>query len=286
MPEGDTLYKTAARLRVMVGQTVTRFESTVLEVEAVGRVISAVEARGKNLLMWFDSTGEGPEGTHALYTHLRMEGSWHLMRPGSAWRKPSSRMRVLVETEQWVAICFSAPVVEWLTAWEVSHHPVLAGLGPDLLSDEDPEAQISAILARMRVNPERPLGEAILDQRLVAGLGNVYKSELLFLERLDPFKPVAAYDDEVLGKLLAAGRTWMRRNVMDGPRQTRWDMGRAKVFVYNRSGQLCPRCNTPIEMQRQGALGRSTYYCRQCQQVGAAGGSARRGRVMVRGPAQ
>ncbi len=294
----------------MVGQAVTRFESTVLEVEAVGRVISAVEARGKNLLMWFtgftgvrpegltgvrpDFTGvrpEGSEGTHALYTHLRMEGSWHLMRPGSAWRKPPSRMRVLVETEQWVAICFSAPVVEWLTAWEVAHHPVLAGLGPDLLSDEDPEAQISAILARLRVNPERPLGEAILDQRLVAGLGNVYKSELLFLEWLDPFKPVAAYDDEVLGKLLAAGRTWMRRNVMDGPRQTRWDAGRAKVYVYNRSGQLCPRCNTPIEMRRQGALGRSTYYCPQCQQVGASGASARgpgrgRGRVLVRGPAQ
>ncbi len=260
MPEGDTLYKAAARLRVMVGQTVTRFESTVLEVEAVGRVISAVEARGKNLLIWFadltgvrpeGSTGVRPEGTHALYTHLRMEGSWHLMRPGSAWRKPSSRMRVLVETEQWVAVCFSAPVVEWLTAWEVA------------------------------------LGEAILDQRLVAGLGNVYKSELLFLERLDPFKPVAAYDDEVLRKLLAAGRTWMRRNVMDGPRQTRWDTGRAKVYVYNRSGELCPRCNTPIEMRRQGALGRSTYYCRQCQQVGASGVSApRRGRVMVRGPAQ
>ncbi len=308
MPEGDTLYKAAARLRVMVGQTVTRFESTVLAVEAVGRVISAVEARGKNLLIWFTgstgvrpegSTGVRPEGTHALYTHLRMEGSWHLMRPGSAWRRPSSRMRVLVETEQWVAICFSAPVVEWLTAWEVAHHPVLAGLGPDLLSDdEDPEAQISAILARLRVNPERPLGEAILDQRLVAGLGNVYKSELLFLERLDPFMPVAAYDDEALRRLLAAGRTWMRRNVMDGPRQTRWDAGRAKVYVYNRSGELCPRCNTPIEMRRQGALGRSTYYCPQCQQVGASkggrgggrgGGGGRgrgRGRVMVRGPAQ
>lgn len=279
MPEGDTLYKAAARLRVMVGQTVTRFESPVLAASGEGRVISAVEARGKNLLMWFD-------GTHALYTHLRMEGSWHLMRPGSAWRKPSSRMRVLVASEQWLAICFSAPVVEWLTAWEVAHHPVLAALGPDLLADEDPEAQLTAILARMRVNPERPLGEALLDQRLVAGLGNVYKSELLFLERLDPFKPVGAYDDATLRKLLTAGRTWMRRNVMDGPRQTRWDTGQAKLHVYNRSGELCPRCNTPIAMRRQGALGRTTYYCPQCQQVGAPEPRGpRRGRVMVRGPA-
>lgn len=284
MPEGDTLYKAAARLRVMVGQTVTRFESPVLDgVEAVGRVVSAVEARGKNLLIWFDHS-------HALYTHLRMAGSWHLLRPEGAWRKPASRMRALVATSSWLAICFSAPVVEWLTAWEVAHHPVLAALGPDLLADADPAAQTTAILARMRVNPERPLGEAILDQRLVAGLGNVYKSELLFLEGLDPFKPVAAYSDEVLAKLLAAGRTWLRRNVMDGPRQTRWDMGRARVYVYNRSGELCPRCQTPIEMRRQGALGRSTYYCRRCQGVDAPGdrGPPRgpRGRVLVRGPAR
>jgi endonuclease-8 len=273
VPEGDTLYKAAARLRVMVGEVVTRFESSVLEVAAVGRTVSEVEARGKNLLMWFD-------GTHALYTHLRMSGSWHLYRPGSEWTKAAAQVKVLVETESWVAVCFNAPVVEWLTAWEVGHHPVLAGLGPDLL---DEEVDIEQAIARLRVNPERALGEAILDQRLVAGLGNVYKSELLFMERLDPFKSVGSYDDEVLRRLLVAGRRWMRRNVGEGPRRTRWDGGRARAWVYNRSGELCPRCGTQISMRRQGALGRTTYYCPRCQEVGGKPGG--RGRVLVRGPA-
>jgi len=279
MPEGDTLFKVAARLRVMVGQTITRFESSVLQdVELVGRTISAVEARGKNLLVWLD-------GTHALYTHLRMAGSWHLYAPGSAWRKPATAARVVIASESHVAVCFYAPVVEWLTAWEVGHHPTLAGLGPDLLGADDPERTIGAALARLRIDPRRPLGEAILDQRLVAGLGNVYKSELLWMERLDPFKPIGEYDDSTLRRLLAAGHKWMRRNLGDGPRKTRWDAGRANTWVYDRSGEPCPRCNAPIAMRRQGTLGRTTYYCPRCQQADVAAAPPR-GRVMVRGPAR
>lgn len=272
MPEGDTIFKAAARLRVMVGEVVTRFEAPGLAGDAVGRTVSSTEARGKNLLIWFDEAV-------ALYTHMRMTGSWHLYTPGSGWRKPDTRMRARIVTESWEAVCFSAPVVEWLTAWEVRHHPVLAELGPDLLAEGDVEAAI----ARLRVNPERPLGEAILDQRLVAGLGNVYKSELLFRERLDPFKAVGEFDDATLRRLLAAGKTWMRRNLGDGPRRTRWDLSGARAAVYHRSGSLCPRCNTPIQMQRQGAAGRTTYYCPQCQR--GAGEPPRKGRMIVRGPA-
>ena len=271
MPEGDTIFKAAARLRVMVGEVVTRFESPVVEAEPVGAEITGVEARGKNLLVWFDAK-------HALYTHMRMTGSWHLLASGSAWTRPAAQMRVMFATPTWEAVCFNAPVVEWLTAWAVRHHPVLAELGPDLLAD----GEIEEALARLRVDAGRPLGEALLDQRLVAGLGNVYKSELLFRERLDPFKPVAAFDDETLRRLLVAGRTWMRRNVGGGPRRTRWDMSGARASVYNRAGELCPRCHAPIQMQRQGAAGRSTYYCPQCQQQAAA---TRKGRVIVRGPA-
>jgi endonuclease-8 len=277
MPEGDTLHKVAARLRVMVGQTVTRFQSVIPDLDLVGRTITAVEARGKNLLIWFD-------GTHALYTHLRMAGSWHLYRPDSPWRKPTTAARAVIATESWLAVCFYAPVVEWLSAWEVEHHPVLAALGPDLLGPDDAEQTLDAALQRLRADPRRPLGEAILDQRLVAGLGNVYKSELLFMERLDPFKPVGDYDDSTLRRLLENGRKWLRRNLGDGPRKTRWDTGRADTWVYNRSGELCPRCNTPIAMRRQGALGRTTYYCPRCQQSCAT--EPPRGRVMVRGPAR
>ncbi|WAS97973.1 Fpg/Nei family DNA glycosylase [Nannocystis punicea] len=277
MPEGDTLHKVAARLRVMVGQTVTRFQSVIPDLDLVGRTITAVEARGKNLLIWFDAD-------HALYTHLRMAGSWHLYRPDAPWRKPTTAARAVIATESWLAVCFYAPVVEWLSAWEVEHHPVLAALGPDLLGPDDAEQTLDVALQRLRADPRRPLGEAILDQRLVAGLGNVYKSELLFMERLDPFKPVGDYDDSTLRRLLENGRKWLRRNLGDGPRKTRWDAGRANTWVYNRSGELCPRCNTPIAMRRQGALGRTTYYCPRCQQSGAA--EPPRGRVMVRGPAR
>lgn len=272
MPEGDTIFKAAARLRVMVGEPVTRFETPGIEAEALGKVLTATEARGKNLLIWFD-------GTHALYSHMRMTGSWHLYEPGRPWTKPASRMRAVIGTANWEAVCFNAPVVEWLTAWAIRHHPVLAELGPDLLAEGDVEAAI----ARLRVNPERPLGEAILDQRLVAGLGNVYKSELLFRLQLDPFKKIAEYDDETLRRLLEAGKTWMRRNLGGGPRRTRWDLSGARASVYNRSGSLCPRCNGPIEMKRQGAAGRTTYYCPRCQQ-GAPEGT-RKGKVIVRGPA-
>lgn len=293
MPEGDTLKKAAALLGVMTGQTVTAFESplpALARADAVGSKITNIEARGKNLLMWFDDT-------RALYTHLRMEGSWHRYLPNTPWRKPARQARVVVTTPEWLAVCFNAPVVEWLTAWQVSHHPMLANLGPDLLAEHaDRELLIAQCITRLRVAPERPLGEAILDQRLVAGLGNVYKSELLFIEQLDPFKPIAAYTDATLHHLLVAAQKWMRRNLGPGPRQTRWGAGRERAWVYNRSGELCPRCNTIIQMRRQGQLGRSTYYCPQCQHVDipatastmatSAAAPRSRGRILVRGPAE
>lgn len=303
MPEGDTLKKAAALLGVMTGQRVTGFESPLPALarnDALGATISSVEARGKNLLIWFDAT-------RALYTHLRMEGSWHRYLPGTPWRKPARQARVILSTEAWIAVCFNAPVVEWLTAWQVLHHPMLASLGPDLLGDAtDLEALIQQCLTRLRIAPERPLGEALLDQRLIAGLGNVYKSELLFIERLDPFQPVANYDDTTLHHLIAVAHKWMRRNLGPGPRQTRWGASRERTWVYGRSGELCPVCNATLQMRRQGQLGRSTYYCPVCQQVGAptpradpqpppsrqtpqpSSPAARRprGRVLVRGPAE
>ncbi len=303
MPEGDTLKKAAALLAVMTGQRVTGFASPLPALarnDALGATISSVEARGKNLLIWFDAT-------RALYTHLRMEGSWHRYLPGTPWRRPARQARVILTTEAWVAVCFNAPVVEWLTAWQVTHHPMLANLGPDLLGDPtDLETTIEQCINRLRIAPERPLGEALLDQRLIAGLGNVYKSELLFIERLDPFQPVANYDDTTLHHLLTVAHKWMRRNLGPGPRQTRWGAGRERTWVYGRSGELCAVCNTTLQMRRQGQLGRSTYYCPVCQQVGVPAPIAAqqpphaqpslqpstpavrrpRGRILVRGPAE
>lgn len=295
MPEGDSLYKVAAMLRCLVGGAVHRLESPLPGMaEAVERApgmrVAATEARGKNLLIWLGPGGASHDETaptHAIYSHLRMTGSWHLYRPDSDWQKPGHRTRAMLDVSvedgtRWHAVCFSAPVVEWLTAFQVRQHPVLSRLGPDMLADA---LDIDAIIARLRVNGHRAIGDAIMDQRLVAGIGNVYKSELLFIERLDPFAPIDAFDDDTLRRFFETARTWMRRNLGPGRRRTRWDTRGKRTWVYDKSGDPCGHCGEPIRMTRQGDLGRSTYYCPRCQEVAARGGRGprRRGRIVVRG---
>ncbi len=292
MPEGDSLYKIAQALGCLRGGAVMSLVSPLPEMadavdRAPGTWVAEVEARGKNLLIWLSAEAAG-EPSHAIYTHLRMSGSWHLYRPGSDWRKPSSRARVILSVRDadgrdWRAVCFNAPTVQWLTAFQVRRHPVLSTLGPDLLADA---ADFDAMIARLRVDPRRALGDAIMDQRLVAGIGNVYKSELLFMQRLDPFRAVGDCDDGTLRRLLESARTWMRRNLGPGRRRTRWDHGR-RTWVYDKSGQPCGKCGDAIRMRRQGDLGRSTYYCPRCQGVGgeAPERETRRRRLVVRGPA-
>ena len=291
MPEGDSLFKVAAMLRCLVDGEVIELRSPLPGMadavdQASGMRVAATEARGKNLLIWL-APAEGGDATHAIYTHLRMTGSWHLYREDSDWQKPLHRLRVglevcCVDGERWHAVCFSAPVVEWLSAFAVRQHRVLSTLGPDILSDV---LDVPGIVARLRVDGRRALGDAIMDQRLVAGIGNVYKSELLFIERLDPFAPVADIDDETLARLITTARTWMQRNLGPGRRRTRWDAGGRRTWVYDKSGEPCGHCGEPIRMTRQGDMGRSTYYCPRCQGVGEKGGRPprRRGRMVVRG---
>lgn len=290
MPEGDSLYKIAALLGCLRDGRVEALRSPLPEMadaveRAPGMVVAEVEARGKNLLIWL--AADGTEPSHAIYTHLRMTGSWHLYRPGAEWRKRGDRARlelaVRADDIEWLAVCFSAPTVQWLSAFQVRQHPVLSALGPDLLGEA---VDYEAIIARLRVNGHRALGDAIMDQRLVAGIGNVYKSEVLFIERLDPFRPVHAFDDDTLRRMLATARTWMRRNLGPGRRRTRWVHGR-RTWVYDKSGEPCGKCGEAIRMRRQGDLGRSTYYCPRCQGVDAAEEQRpRRGRLVVRGPAE
>lgn len=293
MPEGDSLYRVAAALQVLVGGRVAGLESPLPVLAGAvergpGMAVTSVEARGKNLLIWLAPGGVDDAPSHAVYTHLRMTGSWHLYRSESDWGKPPERMRLrldvrAVDGSVWQAVCFSAPVVEWLTAFEVRHHRVLSTLGPDLLAET---VDVDAIITRLRVDGGRAIGDAIMDQRLVAGIGNVYKSELLFIERIDPFAPVSALDDETLRRLMVTARTWMRRNLGPGRRRTRWDAHGRRTWVYDKSGEPCGACGEPLRMSRQGDMGRSTYYCPRCQGVGSEGGgrtSKRRGRVIVRG---
>ncbi|HEX3218685.1 MAG TPA: DNA-formamidopyrimidine glycosylase family protein [Candidatus Limnocylindria bacterium] len=265
MPEGDTIYRTAEVLRrALLGGVLRRAvaqpgpglarvpDLSVL----IGSAVSAVEARGKHLLIGF-SDG------HWLRTHMRMRGSWHRYAPGERWRLPERRATCVLETDSAVAVCFDAPVAELLTAAELERHAGLQALGPDLLSATP---DLDAVVGRLRTQPSLPLGEALLDQRLLAGIGNVIKSEAAFMERLDPWAPISAFTDAQLQAVARRSAELLRANTRGGRRVT---TGRRvpgeSLWVYGRSGQPCRRCGTLIRARRQGEQARTTYWCPSCQ---------------------
>lgn len=264
MPEGDTLHRTAAGLRrVLEGQVVTRFESRAPGIEAAaaglagGRIVG-IEARGKHLLIAF-------EDGRTLRTHLGMTGSWHLYRPGEPWKKPARRAGVMVATEAAVAVCFSPPEVELLTGEAARRGGRAARLGPDLLVAGLDLAEIADAWAS---RPELPIGVTVMRQHLASGIGNVYKSEVLFLCRVDPFTRVGDLDADALLRIARVARREMRANLGPGPRATRRASRGGRLWVYGRSGKPCYECGTRVRMRRQGDEGRSTYYCPSCQGVG------------------
>ncbi len=265
MPEGDTIFRTADVLRrALLGSVVRRAVAQpgpgLSRVPRLSRLdgarVEAVEARGKHLLIGFS-------GGLWLRSHLRMRGSWHRYRPGEPWRLAAARATCWLETADAVAVCFDCADVELLTDAELGRHARLTALGPDLLGAS---FDLSEAVRRLRADPRRSLGEALLDQRSVAGIGNVYKSEVCFIERLDPWGPVASFDDAVLGAVLRRSRELLRANVRGGRRVT---TGVARpggsLWVYGRSGRPCRRCGTPIRGRRQGEEARMTYWCPRCQ---------------------
>ena len=265
MPEGDTIFRTAVVLRsVLVGGTVTGAAAQaqpgmrwVPDLDRlVGAAITSVESRGKQLLIGFDSG-------LILRTHMRMSGSWHRYRPGERWRLPKIQASVILETADAIAVCFNAPTVELLTDRERARHPTLAGLGPDLLANE---FDADAALKRLRERSSTELGEALLDQRAVAGIGNVYKSEVCFIERVSPWRPVGELDDGSLARVLATSRRLLRANAAGGARMTtEGARGAGRLWVYGRAGRPCRRCGRLIRARRQGELPRTTYWCPGCQ---------------------
>jgi endonuclease VIII len=258
MPEGDTILRAARVLhRALAGRAVVRFDSHLVDgQDLAGDRVAAVEARGKYLLVRF-------QGGRVLVTHMKMTGSWHIYRTGERWRRGATRARAVIETDAFVAVCFDAPVVRLQSARKAARD--LLGLGPDILSDAWDAA---LAIARMRAEPRLSIGEALLAQRLVAGIGNVYKSEALYVARLDPRVAVADLTDDRLARVLAEARRLMRANLGPGPRRTRG--GRAPYWVYARGEAPCLTCATPIARIYQGPLGarRSTYFCPRCQGVG------------------
>lgn len=263
MPEGDTIWRAARALHAaLAGQAVTGFRSTLPAAAAaarrlhvVGDTVAAVEARGKHLLVRF------ARGT-VLHTHMRMTGSWHLYRKGSPWRRPAHLARAVVETPQAIAVCFSAPVVEVLPPGAENAHPALRTLGPDVLA---PAFAAADAVAALRARPAAEIADALLDQAALSGIGNVYKSEALFLCGMDPFAPVAAFDADALRRLVRTAERLMKRNLAPGPRRTTPLATGPRAWVYQRAGAPCRRCGAPILVRRQGHWGRLTYWCPRCQ---------------------
>ena len=270
MPEGDTLHNIAKTLRpALLGKVVKRLELSRLAGDAsvlVGSTIIGVDAQGKNLLVRFNNG-------LVLHTHLKMPGVWHLYLPGQQWRRSPSQAHVVLEVEGAQAVCYNAPVVRVLKTEQLRRDRQIAGLGPDLLGET---FDMARAVSGLRAVNDWPIGVAIMHQGAVSGIGNVYKSEVLFLESLDPFEAVASTADGALETLLKRSRELMQINInwgedapYRGHRTTRFE-GRSdgtKVWVYRRRGMPCYRCGTVIRMKRQGEAQRSTYFCPSCQSV-------------------
>ena len=212
----------------------------------VGSTVTEVEARGKHLLIHFDNG-------LVLHSHMRMTGSWHIYRPGEPWRKPARMAKVVLGNDDAVAVLFNAPVAELRRAREVDHD--LAHLGPDILA---PELNIEEILKRARGAERQALGELLLNQRVAAGIGNIYKCESLWRLKLDPWKMATELDDDAL-----AGLYRTARELMKGALQRHQPHA-----VHGKAGRSCPRCWARVACRNQGDPPRLTYYCARCQQQG------------------
>ncbi len=285
MPEGDTLFRTAEVLRAIlldrpVHAARGRPDGVALG-RCVGSRVTSVEAQGKHLLIGF-SNGL------TLHTHLRMHGSWHRYRPWERWRKSPDRAVAVIETPNAVAVCFDAPTVELIETRALALHPVLSTLGPDLLADP-PDLDAATANLGSPARAATPVGEALLDQSLLAGVGNVYRSEVLFLERVDPFLPLGALGPGVAARLVATSARLLRANRSAGERVTTDDAlggapgaglprrrGEARLHVYGRPGRPCPRCGTRIRTRVFGDLPRRVFWCPACQAPGSGSAAGAR----------
>lgn len=243
MPEGDTIRRTAAALRPrLVGKPLTEARPAAFA-RLAGDTVTAVEANGKHLLIRFASG-------LVLHSHMRMTGAWHLYRPGERWWKPEHLARVVLATDDTVAVLFSAPTVELLRAKEEA--PALSHLGPDILADP---LDLAEIIRRARASPKQALGELLLDQRVAAGIGNIHRCETLWRQRLDPWLPAGELTDARLEEVFLDARRGLQAGLK----------GVVRAAVHGRAGRSCPRCASRVGCRRQGDPARLTYWCPTCQ---------------------
>jgi endonuclease VIII len=257
VPEGDTVYQAARRLHeALAGTVLARCDLRVPKyatVDLSGETVHEVVSRGKHLL--------ARVGEYSIHSHLKMEGVWQVYRPGERWRKPAFKARAILANDRAEAVGFELGLLEVLRT--ADEDDVVGYLGPDLLG---PDWDADLALANLTRDPDREVGLALLDQRVMAGLGNVYRAELCFLRGMLPTRPVSqvAQPEKVVAlakRLIDANRDRIERTFTGNEFRDRF-------WVYGRTGQRCRRCGTPI---RKGELGetdlqlREVWWCPRCQ---------------------
>jgi len=271
MPEGDTIHRAARTLRkALEGKTITAFETGLAHLARVhdgtpvtGRTVDAIEARGKWLLIHLS-------GDLILVTHMLMSGSWHIYRSGETWWMPRAKMRAVLEVKGFQAVAFNVPIAEFHSARSLARHPQIPALGPDVLSEGfTTQHGVDALRKHGQQYPRDEIGVVLLNQRVMAGLGNVYKSEVPFAAGVNPFRLMSTLTGKEMETMAEVSQRYMQANVSasaEGKRRTTNSMDREeRLWVYGRRGEECRRCGTAILMRKQGEQARSTYWCPTCQ---------------------
>jgi endonuclease VIII len=257
--EGDSILRIARRIdaslkgsEVAVRTPGPRRPAGLPIAEIDGRVLERAESRGKHLLLHF-------EDARVLHSHLGMRGTWHLYADGERWRRPASQAWIAIATDVAEAVNFGGSTMRIATEAQLLRDPRLARLGPDLLAEDfDVEGAVHSLRS---AGPELELGEALLGQRLVAGIGNIFRSEGCFAAGVDPATPLGDLDDERLSAVLELTRGLMLEAV---------ETGRQPAQVYRKAGRPCPRCGETIRSRARGESARVSYWCPRCQPPGSA----------------
>ena len=275
MPEGDTIFRTARNIgRALTGKPVIGFRTTFPlltrfndDTPLIGQTVDRVEARGKWLLIHFSGGG-------ILTSHLLMNGRWHIYRQGERWQAPRYDMRIVIENSEYQAVGFRVPVARMHTEKSLARDIHVALPANDLLNEEfDAEAALGRLMAR----PNEALADALLDQTVLAGIGNVFKSEICFVQGLHPFRAVETLTHDEAAATIASARKLLKANVLEDSgdlivtyrgqqrRTTHASDPGASLWVYGRAGEPCRRCGEPIRRRIQGADARVTFWCPRCQ---------------------
>jgi endonuclease-8 len=275
MPEGDTIFRTARALgRALADKRITGFRSTYPllmrfndDTPLAGQTVEQVESRGKWLLIHFSGGG-------TLATHMLMSGSWHIYRPGERWQQPRSNMRIVLENVEYIAVGFRVPVAKMLSPTELARATRIPAPAIDVLSEEFDSSEVTR---RVLAHRDEEIADVLLHQEVMAGVGNVFKSEICFVTGINPFCKIAALSQGQVQDLVAASRRLVSANVLEDSgdaivtyggrrrRTTHESDPSASLWVYGRNGEPCRRCGEPIRRRIQGPDARVTFWCQRCQ---------------------